>query len=123
MNYKVSIKRIYEKKSDDDGFGIICDRIWPRGISKEQTKDYVWEKEIAPSSHIRKEFAHDPAKFPKFQEDYIKELNSNPKRNDFIKLVQEHIAYENVTLFYSAKNTEFNNAVVLCEWIKRKLEN
>lgn len=106
----IKIKRIYEDPSDDDSYRILVDRVWPRGVSKEDAKLDDWKKEIAPSDELRKWFDHDPDKFDEFEKKYIKELEDKAEDIDAIrKQANKHM----VTLLYGAKDTEYNQAVVL----------
>ena len=114
----IKIKRAYESSSEDDGFRILVDRIWPRGVSKEKANLDTWMKEIAPSNDLRKWFAHDPKKWKEFENKYEEELKDKSKLIDEIKEIEKD--KEKVTLIYSAKDKEHNNAVVL-EHILRKL--
>jgi uncharacterized protein YeaO (DUF488 family) len=109
----IKIKRIYEKYSSDDGYRILIDRLWPRGISKANAHVDLWFKEIAPTDHLRKWFSHDPKKWNSFEKKYKEELKENKPLLDKIKfLEQEH---KNVTLIFSAKDEQHNNAIVLDE--------
>ena len=111
----IKIKRIYEKHSPDDGFRILIDRLWPRGVSKDDAHVDVWFKEIAPTDHLRKWFSHDPKKWETFKKKYIKELKENKSSLDKIKdLKKEH---KIITLIFSAKDEQHNNAVVLSEFL------
>ena len=111
MPTRIYTKRIYEGIVPEDGFRILVDRIWPRGISKEKLGDAIWFKDIAPSTELRKEFKHDPARWEKFKKAYFEELDSQPAIfQQFKDLIQNH---EKVTLFYSARDTEHNQAVAL----------
>ncbi|HET8736520.1 MAG TPA: DUF488 domain-containing protein [Pricia sp.] len=106
----IKIKRIYEDPSDDDSYRILVDRVWPRGVSKEDAKLDDWKKEIAPSDELRKWFDHDPDKFDEFKKKYRKELEDKTEDIDAIrKQANKHM----VTLLYGAKDTEHNQAVVL----------
>jgi uncharacterized protein YeaO (DUF488 family) len=116
--YLIKVKRIYEPFSDEDGFRILVDRLWPRGISKEKAKINLWLKEISPSTELRRQFCHDPAKWDEFRGKYFLELKS---KKDFVSLIIEHIRKENVTLLYAAKDNEFNNAVAIKEFIEHLL--
>ena len=115
------IKRIYEDPSKDDGTRILVDRLWARGVSKEDAKLDEWEKEISPTNETRKLFDHEAAKFEDFEKEYKKELDENKASNDFVKLIKDKLKLGNVTLLYGAKNEEMNNAVVLKEWLDAKL--
>ena len=114
----IKIKRAYESSSKDDGFRILVDRIWPRGVSKERANLDTWMKEIAPSDNLRKWFSHDPEKWKEFENKYKKELKD---KNELINEIKEIEKVKGkVTLIYSAKDKEHNNAVVL-EHILKKL--
>jgi uncharacterized protein YeaO (DUF488 family) len=111
----VQIKRVYEPASQQDGYRILVDRLWPRGISKDELQIGVWLKEVAPSNHLRKWFDHDPAKFAEFSRKYRAELQVNPAMHQLRDLVAQH---DVVTLLYGAHDTEHNQAVVLQEVLK-----
>ncbi|HLR08469.1 MAG TPA: DUF488 domain-containing protein [Bacillota bacterium] len=112
----VNIKRIYEMPASEDGVRILVDRVWPRGISKEKAALDYWLKEVAPSSELRKWFAHDPEKFEAFKEKYKAELTSG-KQQQALEKLQAIIkkANKRVTLLYGAKDQTHNQAVVLKE--------
>ena len=112
----IQIKRVYDAPSENDGYRILIDRIWPRGVSKEDAKLDDWNKDLAPSTELRKWFDHDPDKFDDFSEKYKKELENN--KEDLNKLSKK-AKDETVTLVYGAKDTAHNQAVVL----KRVLED
>lgn len=114
----IRIKRVYEELGDDDGHRILIDRLWPRGISKENAHIDLWLKEIAPSTELRKWFNHDPEKWEEFKKLYRDELSEKKEMMNQIKeLEQKH---ETVTLLYSAKDTEHANAKVLLEVLEEK---
>lgn len=106
----ISLKRIYEAASADDGFRILVDRLWPRGVSKEKAHVDLWLKEVAPSTELRQWFGHDPKKWEGFQEKYRTELAHNPAFKDLRKLLRQH---PTITLLYGAKDTQHNQAVAL----------
>lgn len=107
---EVRIKRIYSAPSQDDGLRVLVDRLWPRGIKKENAHIDLWIKNIAPSTELRKWFSHDVNKWTEFQEKYKQELADNPSFDSF----KEQIADKPVvTLLFGAKDEEHNNAVVL----------
>lgn len=109
----IEIKRIYEAPGDNDGYRILVDRIWPRGLSKEKAGVDLWMKEIAPSTELRKWFHHDPEKWGEFEDRYRKELDD---KEEALQEVQESIKkHHKVTLLYAAKDTKHNQAVVLCK--------
>lgn len=112
----VKIKRVYDKPSKDDGYRILIDRLWPRGLTKEEAKIDLWLKEIAPSTELRKWYNHDPKKWISFKEKYRKELKDKGELLEQIKeLEKEH---KTVTLLYSSKEERLNNAIILLEFIK-----
>lgn len=106
----VETKRIYEEASVDDGYRVLVDRLWPRGVSREKAKLDEWLKEVGPSDELRKWFDHDPAKFNEFKARYQKELETNSAFSELQKIAKEH---SKVTLLYSAHDSEHNQAVVL----------
>ena len=116
------IKRIYEPYGPSDGYRILVDRLWPRGISKEEAKLTDWAKEIAPSSELRKWFGHKAERFDEFQVKYLEELQDDElTRCKFEELCQ--IAQERrVTLLYAAKDPIYNHARILREEIIRRIE-
>jgi uncharacterized protein YeaO (DUF488 family) len=118
MPHLINIKRAYEEASPDDGFRILVDRLWPRGVSKEVLKLDRWFKDIAPSNEVRKAFGHVPERYEAFRSAYLKELNENPASPDFLALVREELKKRPVTLVYSAKDQAMNQAVVLAEWLE-----
>lgn len=114
---KLYCKRIYETPAETDGFRILVDRLWPRGIKKEKADIDLWAKEIAPSNELRKWFSHDPEKYSEFKELYKNELNINPQSQQFKDLCLQKIKDVNVTLLYAAKDEKYNNAIVLKDWL------
>ena len=109
----IHLKRVYESPAPTDGQRILVDRIWPRGISKEQAKLNLWLKEVAPSTALRKWFGHDPEKWEEFRAKYRAELESNPA----VETLKELIRQSEVTLVYAAKDDKHNHAIVLREYI------
>ncbi len=113
----IKIKRIYESLGDDDGYRILVDRLWPRGLSKESAHIDVWMKEVAPSADLRKWFCHDAEKWDEFTKLYTKELTDNKQLLlDIKKLEKEH---KTVTLLYGTKDTEHNQAQVLLKVLEK----
>ncbi len=115
----MKIKRIYDLPSENDGFRILVDRIWPRGLSKKKVKVDFWMKDIAPTHGLRKWFAHDPQKWVEFKQKYFKELH---RKKELINTIIEKAKEGEVTLLYGAKDKEFNNAVALKEYIEIQLK-
>ncbi|MFD1851923.1 DUF488 domain-containing protein [Oceanobacillus bengalensis] len=118
----VKIKRIYSAVEENDGIRILVDRIWPRGISKEQAKLDDWMKEIAPSTELRKFFNHEQDKFAEFKEKYKEELQSNEKRQELEELINIVKEKPTVTLLFAAKDEVHNQAVVLKEIIEDEVK-
>ena len=114
---KINLKRAYDNPSTSDGYRILVDRVWPRGVSKENLKIDEWLKEIAPSTSLRKWFGHEPVKWHDFKKRYFEELKQNKV---LIDKIIEKMKHKNVTFIYSAKNKEFNNAVALKEFIEKQ---
>lgn len=112
----VQIKRVYDKPLKEDGFRVLVDRLWPRGLSKEKARVDLWVKEIAPSDSLRKWFAHDPDKWDKFRTRYFSELD---KKKELFSMIAGP-PDQPVTLLYGAKEEKFNNAVALREYLKKK---
>lgn len=108
------IKRIYEDPVADDGFRILVDRIWPRGVSKERAKLDVWLKDVAPTTQLRQWFHHEEPKWPEFARRYRAELADNPATGTLRDIL---FAHERVTLLYSARDEEENQAVVLRDFL------
>lgn len=116
---QVKLKRAYEAASQSDGTRILVDRMWPRRISKEKAKIDLWLKDLAPSKELRKWFGHDPDKWEEFQDKYFQELENN---QDQVKTLVEQVRQDPVTLVYSAKDPEHNNAVVLKKYLHKMVE-
>jgi uncharacterized protein YeaO (DUF488 family) len=114
---RVFIKRVYAEPEKSDGFRILVDRLWPRGLTKEKARVDLWLKDVAPSTELRKWFAHDPAKWPEFQSRYLDELKS---RGEQLHVLKEKSAKESVTLLFGAKDEEHNEAVILQRLLQRK---
>lgn len=113
----IKIKRAYEPVNEADGKRVLVDRLWPRGISKEKAKIDEWMKDIAPSNELRKWFNHDPEKFEEFSQKYKEELKEPEKKKELDKLIKMSDG-NTVTLVYSAKDEEHNQAVVLKHYLE-----
>jgi uncharacterized protein YeaO (DUF488 family) len=114
----LKIKRIYEPQDPHDGVRFLVDRLWPRGIRKDDLKMVTWVKEAAPSNELRHWFGHDPEKWDEFQHRYRVELNGNSQ--SWISIL-ERAQQGDVTLLYSARDAEYNNAVVLKAYLEEQL--
>jgi uncharacterized protein YeaO (DUF488 family) len=113
---KLKLKRVYDQPSEEDGTRILVDRLWPRGLTKEEARVDLWFKDVAPSNELRKWFAHDPAKWPEFKARYKAELKHNAAQ---LTLLKQAVARGYATLLYGAKDTEHNEAVVLEDLLTR----
>jgi uncharacterized protein YeaO (DUF488 family) len=108
----IQVKRVYDEPEPGDGTRVLVDRLWPRGLSKEQAKIDTWLKDIAPSNELRKWFGHDPEKFAQFRQRYTQELTSDTAQEALQKL--RAMAEKGVvTLLYAAHDSEHSNAIVL----------
>ena len=104
-------KRVYDAPAKDDGYRVLVDRLWPRGLTKVKAHVDLWLKEVAPSTELRKWFGHEPEKWPEFQKRYREEMKKQPQALTTLrKLEREH---KKVTLLYGAKSEERNQAVAL----------
>lgn len=106
----IALKRAYESPSADDGVRILVDRLWPRGIRKEDAAIDDWVKELAPSTELRKWFGHDPARWPEFRRRFAKELQDYP---DQLRRLRDFARKGRLTLVYAARDEAHNDAVVL----------
>ncbi|MCK9275452.1 MAG: DUF488 domain-containing protein [Syntrophales bacterium] len=114
--FSIKTKRIYEKPEKTDGFRILVDRLWPRGLKKDDAAVDLWFREIAPSSELRKWFGHDISKWDEFRIKYKEELEDKPYLlKTFKRLVHNQ---KSITLLFSAKDETHNNAVVLKDFIE-----
>ena len=116
---QIWLKRAYEKPGPQDGTRVLVDRLWPKGISKEEAKIDVWLKDIAPSNELRKWYGHDPDKWEEFKRRYYCELNAHG--NEAVAKLLEMTRKGRVTLVFGAKNERLNNAEALKEYIKERL--
>src|SRR5690606_11810503 len=110
MTKTISTKRIYEKANTNDGYRMLIDRLWPRGVSKEDAKLDEWNKDIAPSSDLRKWFDHKEERFDEFAKRYKNELN---QQTDELERLKKIATKEKLCLLYGAKNEKINHAVIL----------
>lgn len=114
----VRLKRAYEPATPADGYRVLIDRLWPRGISRRRAALDDWEKELAPSTELRQWFGHEPRRFEGFRRRYIDELRSQRPR---LTALRRRARDGTLTLVYSAHDTEHNDAVVLGEVLRRGL--
>ena len=106
----VRLKRAYEAAAADDGSRVLVDRLWPRGVRKDAAAIDLWLKDLAPSTALRKWFGHDPARWAEFQERYAREVQRHPELFEQLRALARE---GTVTLVYSARDAEHNDAVVL----------
>jgi len=120
MRVEIKLKRIYDESDQEDGIRILIDRLWPRGITKEEAKLDYWLKDLAPSNNLRKWFNHDPSKFEEFTKRYKEELKTGEQLKAFMEL-KEIISTNNdqrITLLFAAKDKDNNNAQVIKQLIQ-----
>ncbi|MBI2847315.1 MAG: DUF488 family protein [Chloroflexi bacterium] len=115
----IKAKRVYDPLEADDGTRFLVDRLWPRGIKKEDLSIYRWSKEVAPEDSLRRWFGHDTSKWKEFQRLYFAELDSRPEA---WRLLLDAAHQGNVTLLYSATDREHNNAVALKAYLEARLK-
>jgi len=111
----LAIKRVYEPVSAKDGYRVLVDRLWPRGLSKERAAVDLWLKAIAPSTELRQWFGHDPGKWSEFRRKYSAELATHAEEIAQIRALAKR---RRVTLVYGARDTEHNDAVVLLDYLE-----
>lgn len=110
----IQTKRVYEPAASRDGVRVLVDRVWPRGMTKEQAHTSLWLKDIAPSTVLRKWFAHDHAKWETFKRRYFAELDKQP---ELVESLLEKMTKRRLTLLFSARDTEYNQAIALKEYL------
>lgn len=114
----IQLKRVYDDAGPHDGERFLVERLWPRGIRKTELRIDGWERDVAPSTELRKWFSHDPNKWDEFQRRYFEQLDTRPESWEPILEAAQH---KTITLLYSSHDTEHNNAVALRSYLERKL--
>jgi uncharacterized protein YeaO (DUF488 family) len=114
----VRIKRAYDEPAPSDGYRVLVDRLWPRGVEKDALKLDAWAKDLAPSPALRRWFGHDPERFAQFARRYAAELREAPAR-ELVADLARRAAHGPVTLVYAARDEEHSNAAVLREVVRR----
>jgi uncharacterized protein YeaO (DUF488 family) len=114
----IRLKRAYEPASPEDGYRVLIDRLWPRGLPRQEAEVDEWAKELSPSTKLRQWFGHDPRRFEEFRRRYIEELRDERPR---LTALRRRAREGTLTLVYSARDTDHNDAVVLAEVLKRGL--
>jgi uncharacterized protein YeaO (DUF488 family) len=112
----VRLKRAYEKPDAADGYRVLIDRLWPRGITREEARLDEWARELAPSADLRRWFAHAPARFEEFRRRYLEELAAQESK---LRELRRRAREGTLTLVYAARDTEHNDAVVLADVLRR----
>ncbi len=115
-------KRIYEKVEENDGFRVFIDRLWARGIKKENASISYWAKEITPTKELREEYHKGEISFEIFSRKYSDELKGNPYFNQFLQKIKEKLKKENVTFVFASKTPELSHIPILRKYIEEKLE-
>ncbi len=113
----LNVKRVYDAPEEGDGYRVLIDRIWPRGLSKERARVDEWARELAPSTELRRWFGHDPSRFDEFRRRYRRELAAKRER---IEELQRRARREPLTIVYGARDREHNDAVVLAELMRER---
>lgn len=113
----IKLKRAYEAPEKSDGFRLLVDRLWPRGVKKQTAKIDLWLKEIAPTTDLRKWYDHDPEKWLEFKKSYIKELNTKKDLVQALLQSKQRI----ITLVFAAKDIEYSHALILQKYLQKKL--
>ena len=113
----VRLKRAYEPPSPSDGYRVLIDRLWPRGVARANARLDEWAQELAPSTELRRWFGHDPARFAEFRQRYLEELSA---QEDKLSELRGRARETTLTLVYGARDTEHNDAVVLAELLGGK---
>jgi len=114
MRTDIRTKRVYEPATSHDGFRVLVDRVWPRGLTKEQVRADLWMKDVAPSTALRQWFGHDRSKWEAFKRRYFSELDAQPQA---VARLLEEAAKGRLTLLFSARDAEYNQAVALREYL------
>jgi uncharacterized protein YeaO (DUF488 family) len=116
----VRLRRAYEPVSDDDGYRVLVDRVWPRGRTREELHIDVWDRELGPSTELRKWFGHDPARWDEFRRRYHEEL-AEPSLAATLDELAERARRGPLTLVYGARDEQHNQAVVIAEELEQRL--
>jgi len=114
----IRLKRAYEPAVPSDGYRVLIDRLWPRGVSRKRAKLDEWDQELPPSAELRQWFGHDPSRFEVFRRRYMEELGGQRPR---LTELRRRARRGTLTLVYSARDTDYNDAVVLAEVLRRGL--
>ena len=113
----IQVKRVYDPPSVADGLRVLVDRLWPRGLTKEAAALARWDRDVAPSNELRKEFGHDHSRWDEFKAKYFAELEANPEP---VERLASEARKGKVTLLFAARDVERNNAVALREYLRKR---
>jgi uncharacterized protein YeaO (DUF488 family) len=116
------MRRAYEKPDQKDGFRVLVDRVWPRGVRKDDLRLDAWLKEVAPSTQLRKWFGHDPDKWTEFKRRFASELNDRPEARQALEELEKRSRQGRVTLVYGARETRYNNAAALKDYLEENAD-
>lgn len=122
MEHTIKLVRVYDHSKDIKGYRILVDRLWPRGIRKENLMLDCWAREIAPSQELRKWFAHQKDRFDEFARRYKEELDHNCEAMPFVRGLVSVLEEQDVLLLYAAKSPTCNQAVVLRDWVQEQMK-
>jgi uncharacterized protein YeaO (DUF488 family) len=114
----VRVRRVYDPPEPSDGFRVLVDRLWPRGLSKQAARVDLWARDLAPSDALRRWFGHDPRRWEEFRRRYRHELAQHP---ELVAQLVERARAGPVTLLFGARDAQHNNAVVLAEYLRERL--
>lgn len=114
---RLRTKRVYDKAARADGYRVLIDRLWPRGLTKAAAKVDFWAKAIAPSAALRRWYQHDPEKWNEFRRRYFAELDANPAG---LADLRAHLGRGTVTIVFGSKEARLNNATALCEYLQAR---
>lgn len=115
---RIWVRRAYEAPTRNDGYRILVDRVWPRGVSKEELELDEWDRELAPSTKLRKWFGHDPARWEEFQRRYFDELR---RKRDPVRRLLDRMRRGRVTLVFGARDSDHNQAVALRTFLEKQI--
>lgn len=121
MAYRLKMKRVYEPAAEDDGYRVLVDRLWPRGMTKERAHLGAWVKQLAPSPELRTWFGHKPERYEEFSVRYRVELDSNDAVAVFTEECAKRLEQGPVTLVYAAREGLPNHVTVLKSWLEERL--
>lgn len=115
---KVDIRRVYDAPEGDEGLRVLVDRLWPRGVRKDELQYDLWEKDIAPTPALRKWFGHSPERWEEFHDKYRKEL-AQPQVQERLKAIVKEAGKRKITLLYGARDPDHNHALILAQTLRK----